>query len=193
MLDSVISESLASALQARTHKERGRQQKLASQYNTVSSKAELDEDDAGDGKGKDGSKGKEDGKDPDNEKVVPEVDDVIDKLNAFRSGRSFRDDEVQSSFSHYFERLSDAEKTALYSFAKGIAQIVTGEVKPKDAAEPGDHPADVKMTRSGPQTKHVDPNVIKKVSPPSKERKAGGDGSSKEDTTPPAPIKVRGK
>jgi hypothetical protein len=197
-LDDVISESLASAMQTRTQKEQGRQKDLASQCNTAGSMSELEEEDEGgdsgdDDEDKDAKKSDDDGggekKSDDDEKRTPEADDVVDKLNAFRSGRSFRDEEVQSSFNNYFEKLSDAEKMALYTFAKGIAQIVTGEVPSKNAAEPGDHPADVKMTRSGPQKRSVDPNVIKKAAPKDQGKPTSDKGE--EDTTPPSPIKAK--
>lgn len=194
-LDDVITESLASAMQARTQKEQGRQKDLASQCNTSGSMSELEEEDDGsdsdEHKDKKSDKGDDSSGDGDgDEKRTPEADDVVEKLNAFRSGRSFRDEEVQSSFNNYFEKLSDAEKVALYTFAKGIAQIVTGEVPSNNAAEPGDHPADVKMTRSGPQKRSVDPNVIKKAEPPQDQGKPTSD-KGEEDTTPPSPIKAK--
>jgi hypothetical protein len=189
-LDDIISESLAGVMQQRTQKEQGRQQALAGAMGPVD---ELEEDDSGDSEG--GDEPSDDDKDdkgesPEKEKRAPEAKDVVDKLNAFRSGRSFRDDEVKSSFNNYFEKLSDAEKVALYTFAKGIAQIVTGEVPSNAAAEPGDHPADVQMTRSGPQKKHLDPNVIKKAEP-SKQQGKPTSQKGEEDTTPPSPIKAK--
>lgn len=52
---------------------------------------------------------------------------IIDKFNAIRSGRSFKEKSIKQQMMQYFDRLTDDEKVALYAFMKGIAQIVTGE------------------------------------------------------------------
>lgn len=116
-------------------------------------------------------------------------DDIIDKLNTIRSGKSFKDDKIASSMKQYVDSLEKAEKTALLAFLKGIAQIITGEVGGDEALEPEDKPANVKMQKGGQhQTKHLVPNVIK-VSKP--EEKTGK--KPVEDTTPPAPITPKKK
>ena len=114
-----------------------------------------------------------------------EVKDIVDKLNSIRGGKSFKDEEVAKALDEYFSSLSDAEKTALMAFLKGIAQIVTGEISGDQATDPGKN-GDVKMEKGHEKkVKHVKPNVIK----------GGGNGgngkstkSSEEDTTAPAPI-----
>ena len=40
------------------------------------------------------------------------VDDVIDKLNSIRSGKSFKDDAIKKSFEEYFNKIDQAEKIA---------------------------------------------------------------------------------
>lgn len=110
------------------------------------------------------------------------VDDIIEKLNAIRSGRSFKDDAVYGSMTQYVDSLSKAEKVALLAFMKGISQIVTGVVPADSATDPGDNPADVEMQKGTPhKEKHVDPNVIKTSAVTPQKKKV-------EDTTSPAPI-----
>lgn len=111
------------------------------------------------------------------------LEDIVEKLNAIRSGRSFKDEQISAAMSQYIDSLSKAERTALLAFLKGIAQIVTGEVSGEQATDPTSKPSDVKMEKGDSvSTKHLKPNVIK-ASPPVK---AAGPGA--ENTTPPAPI-----
>ena len=120
-------------------------------------------------------------------------DEVIEKLNTIRAGKSFKDEQIKSAMESYINDLDDAEKTALFAFLKGIAQIVGGEVEGKQATEPSDKPANVKMEKKPSSQKvTIKPNVIKKPS-------AGGEkpkekaSKSPEDTTPPAPIVAKKK
>lgn len=111
------------------------------------------------------------------------VDDVIEKLNSIRSGKSFKDEQISSAFGKYFDDLESAEKTALFAFLKGIAQIVTGEVEGPEAIDPGDKPAGVEMKKTGgPEKVSIKPNVIK--APEVEEKKT----PSAEDTSGPVPI-----
>lgn len=112
-------------------------------------------------------------------------DDIVDKMNAIRSGRSFKDESVSSAMEEYINSMAPAEKVALLAFLKGIAQIVTGEVPAEQVDDPSDSPADVHMHKgkdSKSQSKHIQPNVIK-ASPPKAPPKKGI-----ENTSAPAPI-----
>ena len=118
-------------------------------------------------------------------------DDIVDKLNTIRSGKSFKDETISAKLSEYIESLSKAEKVALLSFLKGISQVVTGEIEPEDASDPSDSPSDVEMkkdTSGGAVKKTVKPVVIKA---PEKEKEKKG--SSAEDTSGPTPIKTKKK
>jgi len=110
-----------------------------------------------------------------------EVKDVIEKLNIIRSGKSLKDEEVKKGMEDYMNDLDDAEKTALFSFLKGISEIITVGTPGEEATEPAEGPAKVKMEKKpGKQKVSVKPNVIKKPSA-SKEKSA----APVEDTTPP--------
>lgn len=121
------------------------------------------------------------------------LDDVVEKLNTIRSGKSFKDSLVTQRFEEYFGSLSDAEKVAMFSFFKGVAQIVTGETEPEQAAQPSDKPADVKMQK-GPekQQKQVKPNVVKSPNKSPGDTVEKPKSTSGEDTSPPIQVKKRG-
>lgn len=112
------------------------------------------------------------------------LDMVVEKLNSIRSGRSFKDDNISMQMQQYFNDLNDNEKLALYAFAKGIAQIVTGEVPGQVAADPGQANPKIEMADQGSMktVRHVKPNVIKRAPA------APAQAPSPENTAPPTPI-----
>ena len=118
------------------------------------------------------------------------VEDIIEKLNTIRSGKSFKDDDVLESMKKYLDELNKPEKTALLAFLKGISEIVTAGVSGEKAFEPTDSPSKVKMKKksSEKQSVSITPNVIKK--PEEKESKST---EGTEDTTPPVPIEPKKK
>lgn len=126
----------------------------------------------------------------------PDPDDIIEKLNTIRSGRSFRDDDVKGSFVDWFSQLKQPEKVALFAFLKGIAQIVTGEIPGDEAVDPKDDPADVTMKKQNThgatnapvakeKSRHIKPNVVKEPLPSPTKKSS----SHEEDTTPPIQVK----
>jgi hypothetical protein len=119
------------------------------------------------------------------------VEDVVEKLNVIRSGKSFKDEEVLVNMQKYLEELEKPEKTALLAFLKGISEIVTAGVSGAKAFEPTDSPSKVKMDKKSSEKKKISvtPNVIKK--PESEETKKSSKPS--EDTSPPAPIEPKKK
>lgn len=120
------------------------------------------------------------------------VDDVVEKLNSIRAGKSFKDEEISAALQKYFDDLENEEKIALLAFLKGISQIVTGEFEPTTAFEPADKPAKIEMKKKGgPSKRTLKPLVIKAPdkSPDEKKEKA----KSSEDTSGPVPITPKKK
>lgn len=108
------------------------------------------------------------------------VDQIIDKLNTIRSGKSFKDENIKASLDQYISSLKTPEKVALFAFLKGISQIVTGEISGEKALEPSDPGPSVKMEKNK-YKKIVKPVIIKK----------SGDKKIEDTTAPksvPAPI-----
>lgn len=128
----------------------------------------------------------------DDEKTLESGDvstsDVIDKLNSIRAGKSFKDSAIKGSLEGYVDKLDKAQKTALFAFLKGVAQIVTGEIPAQTAMTPSNPEPDVKMKKffhrqTGTKTVTVKPTIVKKPV-------AGGGIQKKsvEDTSSPVPI-----
>lgn len=115
------------------------------------------------------------------------IDMVIEKLNSVRSGRSFKDDNIYTQMSSYFNDLNDNEKLALYAFLKGIAQIVTGEIQGQQAMEPNKTAPELEVVEkpgspgAGSKIKNIKPNVIKRQG-------ANGNTIGQENTRAPSPI-----
>lgn len=122
------------------------------------------------------------------------ANDIIEKLNSIRSGKSFKDEEVNASMEQYVEDLNKAEKTALLAFLKGISQIVTAEIPAPEAVEPSEKPSSVKMEKGppAPRVLKIKPSIIRKrpdlLGDEEKKKKP-----SPEDTSGPVPIKPKKK
>lgn len=115
-------------------------------------------------------------------------EDVIEKLNSIRAGKSFKDPDISNDLKGYVDGMSTAERTALFAFLKGISQIVTGEFDQKAAIEPSDAGPGVEMKKKSVSSKiSIKPTVVK-VPVEKKEKKP-----SAEDTTGPVPISPKKK
>lgn len=66
------------------------------------------------------------------------VDDIIEKLNIVRSGRSTKDADVKRELEEYVSQFDENEKTALVAFLEGLGQILTSGVDSEDAVDPQD-------------------------------------------------------
>lgn len=110
------------------------------------------------------------------------ADDVVDRLNIIRSGKSFKDEEIAGKLKEYIDSLAKAERTALLAFLKGISQVVTGDMAGKDALDPSDSPSNVEMKKGDDAKKiTIKPTIVKK--PEKGEKRSSG-----EDTSGPVPI-----
>ena len=66
------------------------------------------------------------------------VEDIVEKLNIVRAGRSTKDDDVKRELEDYIAQFNEEEKTALIAFLQGLGQILTSGVDSADAADPAD-------------------------------------------------------
>lgn len=139
-------------------------------------------------------------------KTVPELGDIVDKLNAVRSGKSLKDEDIRGAFEKYVGGLDAEEKIALFAFLKGIAQVTSGEVSGEEAVEPDTAPTPgIEMKKSdepGPsadpsgqtqqqgdkKVRSIKPNVVGKRDNP--ESPYVGDEPA-EDTTGPMPVQAK--
>jgi hypothetical protein len=111
-------------------------------------------------------------------------DDVIEKLNTIRSGKSFKDEEISGKMQKYVSGLEQPERVALLAFLKAIAQIVTGEIESQDIVDPSKPPASIEMKKSSGKTVTIKPTIVKA-------EKKGEKKPSSEDTSGPAPIQPK--
>jgi len=171
-LVDIIEESVKAALQRKAVKEKERQVAMTEEDNDVEKDVKQSTvDDAEKDKLRKGD---------------VTVDDVIEKLNSIRSGKSFKDDSVSSALGKYFDNLGVEEKTALLAFLKGISQVVTGEISASAAIGPGDKLAGIEMKKTtGSEKVSIKPNIIKA---PDIEKNKKPDS---EDTSGPVPIKAK--
>jgi len=191
LIQDVVNESIKSSLYRNSVEEKKKQQSLSEE-----------DDDLFDDKGRSDKEEKKDDSgekestpskttDAEKEKLKKgdiTSKDIVDRLNAIRSGKSFKDDTVAAHFDEYVESLSKPERVALLAFLKGISQIVTGEIEPDQATGPGSNPANVKMEKGDEEKKKtIKPNVIKAP------EKAKTEKKSEEDTSGPVPITPKKK
>lgn len=189
ILDNLFETSIKQALYNKGLEEKEKQVSLKPAGKGEPPPQEKQKQSSGDDEDRDFDAMKNDGEQSsDDEKMKGnvELDDIVEKLNTIRSGKSFSDSLVQQRFEQYFGGLKDAEKTAMFVFLKGIAGVCTGEVEPQQIVEPDT--ADVTIHKGPDQDKkHVKPNVIKTPSDSTiKPKKSGG-----EDTSAPISVKKR--
>lgn len=72
------------------------------------------------------------------EKKPVTVEDIIEKLNVVRSGRSTKDLDVKRELEEYVNQFDEDEKTALLAFLQGLGQILTSGIDSQEAADPMD-------------------------------------------------------
>lgn len=53
------------------------------------------------------------------------LDDIIEKLNIIRAGRSTKDDDVKSELENYVLQFSEEDKSSLLAFLDGLGRILT--------------------------------------------------------------------
>jgi len=185
MIEKIVKESIKSKLHRNAEDEKSKQKEVI---------GEEDEESSADASGEDpGASTSSKTVDSEKEKLKKgevEPKDIVDKLNAIRSGKSFKDETIASKLDEYVNSLSKAEKVALLAFLKGLSQIVTGEVEAEVATDPADPDPAVKMKKGSgeKQTKSIKPNVIKAPEKEKVEKKP-----SSEDTSGPVPITPKKK
>lgn len=180
-VDAIVKESLKTSLYQNGLEEKERQRHMLGEKDNDLF------DDAASGQGAEAKPKSSKTIDSEKEKLKGgdvTAEDVIEKLNSIRAGKSFKDEEIEARLSEYVESLSKPEKVALLAFLKGISQIVTGEIEAEKALDPSEKPANVEMKKvSTVQKKTLKPNVIKAPSKEKTEKKPEA-----EDTSGPVPI-----
>lgn len=96
------------------------------------------------------------------------MEQIIDKLNAIRSGKSLKDKGVRERIGAYFEDLNSVQRLALFAFLEGLAEVVASEVSGDDARAPNDPDIGVDMTQTvsekDVESRKEQPRVVKSQS-----------------------------
>lgn len=135
------------------------------------------------------------------EKGDIETDDIVEKLNAIRSGHSLKDDNIAKAMDNYVKSLSKAERTALYAFLTALNQIMVATLPSTMVLDPSENPANVEMKKNPSQNtstsssqrqyKVIKPNVIKTQI--AQKSPITPSTTSKENTTAPKPKPITPK
>lgn len=89
---------------------------------------------------------------------LPDIspEQIADKINTIRAGKSLKDQATMQSLAQYFQRLNGPERIALYAFLQGLSKVLGG----KDGGEvktPDSKPYNVEMDREKKEKKSVTP------------------------------------
>lgn len=110
---------------------------------------------------------------------------VIEKFNAIRSGRSFKEKNIKQQMMQYFDKLTDEEKVALYAFLKGISQIVTGEFTGYNPVSP----SDIGAPAPAPEVPSETENATADAAPPETVQQSTSTTQPTTQQTAPSPVK----
>lgn len=66
------------------------------------------------------------------------VEEIVEKINSIRAGRSLSNKNIRLQLEIYFDELDPEDRLSLYAFLSGIAQIITGEISGNVAIDPDD-------------------------------------------------------
>jgi len=97
---------------------------------------------------------------------LPDIsaEQIAEKINTIRAGKSLKDQETMQSLVQYFQRLNGPERIALYAFLQGLSKVLGGK-SGENVKTPQSKPYDVEMDRekkpksSSPKTKDSNPSV----------------------------------
>lgn len=119
--------------------------------------------------------------DPD---INPSLDAMIDAIRDMRGGKGTSDTLVRDSLSAYYDRLEEAERTALIIMLRSVAGIMSGKYRDQTPPEPNDY--DIYTTKRSTEGEGGE----KPVSPekPVPQSSATTPGEKPEDTSPPIKI-----
>jgi len=81
--------------------------------------------------------------------LEPSFDAMTRAILDLRSGKSVKDSAIETELEAYYDRLQDAERYAMIIFLRALSGIVTGKMTGAQAAEPGDEPHGISITRAG--------------------------------------------
>lgn len=98
---------------------------------------------------------------------LPDIspEQVAEKINVLRAGKSLKDKQTMQNLAQYFQRLNGPERIALYAFLQGLAKVLGGK-DGEQVKTPASKPYDVDMDREKKESKpSKEPNTEKSGAP----------------------------
>ena len=97
------------------------------------------------------------------------IDDIVDKLNMLRSGKSTKDKNVRDQLASYWDGLQPGEQQSLYAYLTGLTQIMTAGAIGADATDPSSVGIKItakKKSKDEEERKEPSPDMGEKESDP---------------------------
>lgn len=118
--------------------------------------------------------------------LEPSFDAMTRAILDLRSGKSVKDSAIETELEAYYDRLQDAERYAMIIFLRALSGIVTGKMTGAQAAEPGDEPHGISITRGGDEEDMA--GELPAPEAPAPEAPPGPEAGSPPEAPAPAPA-----
>ena len=109
-------------------------------------------------------------------------DSITRAINTLRSGKSLKDSGIKKQAADYYDKLSDAERKALFVFLEAFSDIISGQVQGKEAQDPSEPPVSISF-----QGQEEEPAEEPTEEPAETQDKEPNE-EDQEDTTPPIRV-----
>ena len=116
-------------------------------------------------------------------------DSITRAINSLRAGKSLKDSGVKKQAADYYDKLSESERKALFVFLEALSEIITGQIKGKEAQDPSEPPVSISFSDQEAEEEVESPSTEEpeeEVSEEEPEEKVPEE--EQEDTTPPIRV-----
>ena len=116
-------------------------------------------------------------------------DSITRAINSLRAGKSLKDSGVKKQAADYYDKLSESERKALFVFLEALSEIITGQIKGKEAQDPSEPPVSISFSDQEEEEEVEPPSTEEpeeEVSEEEPEEKVPEE--EQEDTTPPIRV-----
>ena len=116
-------------------------------------------------------------------------DSITRAINSLRAGKSLKDSGVKKQAADYYDKLSESERKALFVFLEALSEIITGQIKGKEAQDPSEPPVSISFSDQEEEEEVEPPSTGEPEEEVSEEEpKEKVPEEEQEDTTPPIRV-----
>ena len=116
-------------------------------------------------------------------------DSITRAINTLRSGKSLKDSGIKKQAADYYDKLSDAERKALFVFLEAFSDIISGQVQGKEAQDPSEPPVSISFQGQEEPAEEPAEEPVEEPAEDSPEMQAKEPSEEEqEDTTPPIRV-----